>query len=186
MPNAIRKMSKEDFSSDHDQILKLYINAFSGPPYFEAFQPSEIKAMAMELWFKRNDGLVLCCYDKSANLLKGFFAGYNLALEKGICRIVNGQIECSYKEIFYMAEIAVHPSFRKQGVAFLLVQEALNIRSDIYENFLVRTNTGNQASIRLFQKAGFRHFNGAREIVQQTRTDGKLGEDERLFLTLNI
>lgn len=178
-------ISRLDFLKHSNQIVDLYMAAFSGPPYYEDFQPSDIMAMAENLWFSRQDGLVLCCFDGS-DRLKGFFAGYNLALEEGICQVVNGDLGCSHNEIFYMAEIAVHHHCRKQGIAFALVQDALQTKKCSYSHFLARTNIGNKASIGLFQKAGFRCCNGAREVVKQNRIDGKVGEDERLFLIHHI
>lgn len=143
--------------------IKTYQLAFSAPPYFESFQPDEVRSIFHRL---------------SQNILIfGILKGKVISLAGGY---VSGD-----GRAFFVDELAVTPSEQKKGYGSKTLNEMLRQADQQYPQVTskeLRTSDSeeNRGVVELYQRRGFHPQNGP-ECVVHRRTDGTVGLDTRAY-----
>lgn len=142
-----------------------YQRAFGNPPYDEAFTDAEaVDALQYIL-------------DKNGDLVTGQTNDEVIALAGGFMKA---------RGVYYIEELAVDPRRQGQGLGRrtlrALIEKALDREPTALE---IRTTTRNDKAIGLYSSEGF-VGQPITEVVAQTRQDGKLALDERIYLRKNL
>ncbi|HSW99498.1 MAG TPA: GNAT family N-acetyltransferase [Patescibacteria group bacterium] len=146
-------------------VINTYQRAFGNPPYEEAFTNEEAL------------GAMQSILDRGGDLIVG-------QTDNEIVALAGGYMKAS--DVYYIEELAVDPTKQGRGIGRealrALVGKALDRRPTALE---LRTTTRNDKAIRLYNSEGF-VSQATTEVVPQTRQDGKLRLDERVYLVKNI
>jgi len=148
-------------------LVSLYQNVFGGYPYFEKFEESEVKKTFQD--YLAGNGLIFVLSENNKPI--GFSAGTYLE-------------NCS-PGLFYIAELGIDANYRQQGFGTLLTETLMTQAKTTYESlvaFLIRTTSINQPAISLYTKMGFVIVPSLSQEVIQTRQDGQILSDTRIFL----
>jgi GNAT superfamily N-acetyltransferase len=120
--------------SDFPQLVTLYQNCFAEPPWFEAFDTTELLADFKEI-LSWPDAIFLAC--EIDGRIVGGATGFSVARKRDI-------LECiSYEYItgFYFADIFVNASLRNGGIGKKLVEARLqHARKLGFTHGIVRTS----------------------------------------------
>ncbi len=85
--------------------------------------------------------------------------GFVWVEEGKVVGCVNAQPATSQPAAWLIANVAVHPSFRRQGIALAMMRASLDlIRSQGGTAALLQVDDDNQAAIELYRKMGFTHI----------------------------
>ena len=145
--------------------VNTYQRAFGNPPYEEAFTDEEAL------------GALQFILDQGGDLMVGQADNEVIALAGGYMKA---------NDVYYIEELAVDPTKQGRGIGReslrALIGKALDREPTALE---IRTTTRNDKAIRLYSSEGF-VSQAVTEVVSQTRQDGKLGLDERVYLVKNI
>ena len=145
--------------------VNTYQRAFANPPYQEAFTDGEAYDALQYI------------LDKDGDLVMGKTTDNVIALAGGFMKSGN---------VYYIEELAVDPESQGQGlgrrVLKALIDKAVERKPVALE---IRTTKRNDKAIGLYDSDGF-VGQAVDEVVAQTRQDGKLGLDERVYLLKNI
>lgn len=148
-----------------DSAIETYKTAFAEPPYEEAFTDNEARE-ALQYILDRDGDLVLGGIDDDVVALAG------------------GYMKSS--NVYYIEELAVGPRSQGQGIGRgvlrVLMNEALRREPAALE---IRTTSRNDRAIGLYSSEGFAR-EPVTEVVAQTRQDGRLALDERVYLRKDI
>ena len=147
-------------------LIQLYQGVFADYPYFEKFTPEEVKQIFRE--YLSGGGLIFILMNNQE--LIGFAAGTYLE-------------NCS-PGFFYIADLGVKKEHRRQGKGILLIQTLMSWAQEMYPNltaFLLRTTIRNQPAINLYTKLGFSEIPNLYQEAVQTRQNGQLQSDTRIF-----
>ncbi len=140
----------------------VYQRAFADPPYGEAFTDEEAEAALQYV------------LDKGGDLMFGKADNEVVALAGGYMK-PDG--------VYYIEELAVTPSKQGQGMGRQALKALMVEAANQYlEAFEIRTTILNEKAIQLYCSEGFQS-EGVTEIVAQTRQDGAIGLDERVYLS---
>lgn len=145
--------------------VNTYQRAFANPPYEEAFTDSEaFDALQYIL-------------DENGDLVLGSTEDEVVALAGGYMKAAN---------LYYIEELAVDPDRQGRGIGRqvlrALIGKALSREPDALE---IRTTARNDKAIGLYGSEGF-VTEAVTEVVAQTRQDGRLALDERVYLLKNL
>ena len=148
-----------------NSAIQTYQRAFARPPYQEAFTDSEAYDALRYILDQEGDLVVGQIKDEVVSLAGGYM---------------------KFSDVYYIEELAVSPSRQGQGLGrrtlSALIEKALIREPQALE---IRTTARNDKAIGLYVSEGFRP-QAVTEVVAQTRQDGKLGLDERVYLLKNI
>lgn len=156
-------------------LIELYQAVFADPPYEEKFTPEEVKSF-FELYFLQ--GVLMLARESAQNVI-GFAASIPLVLEEEIARIAEN-FGIDPEAVWYFADLGVNHEYRRQKIAQSLVQAL--IAETPADTLLMRTSENNIASQRVNQGVGFEIIEGMEQLVDQTRQDGTVKADRRIFL----
>jgi len=142
-----------------------YQKAFGNTPYEEAFTDEEATD-ALQYILDKGGDLVAGQADDEVIALAGDY------MKPG--------------DVYYIEELAVNPRRQGQGLGRrtlrVLIEKALDREPAALE---IRTTTRNDKAIGLYSSEGF-VGQAITEVVAQTRQDGKLALDERVYLRKNL
>lgn len=145
--------------------VSTYQKAFGNPPYEEAFTDEEATDALQYILDKNGDVIVGQTDDEIVALAGGYMKAGG---------------------IYYIEELAVDPRRQGQGLGRrtlrALIEKALDREPNALE---IRTTTRNDKAIGLYGSEGFAS-QAITEVVAQTRQDGKLALDERVYLRKNF
>jgi histidine racemase len=156
-------------------LTKLYKDIFSQPPYYEIFDDNQVGDIFLE-YFK-NGKIFLA---KSEEKIIGFGALVPLTQEPELVTLLaSSNIDIS--NTWYMADLGINPIDRRKGLGRLLVQKRIDAAPD-NSTIIMRTSVNNFASQSLYKSLGFKQIPDAYQDVINTRTDGTIQTDKRIFL----
>lgn len=145
--------------------VSTYRRAFAEPPYEEAFTDEEALD-ALQFILNQKGDLVLGQADNEVIALAG---GYMKS-----------------DELYYIEELAVDPIKQGRGIGREALRAIISQSLDREPTALeIRTASRNEKAIGLYSSEGF-IIQAITEVVSQTRQDGKIGLDERVYLVKNI
>lgn len=148
-----------------DSVIDTYQRAFASPPYEEAFTDDEAREALQYI------------LDKDGDLVLGITGNEVSALAGGYMKSGN---------VYYIEELAVEPSRQGRGIGKgvlrVLINEALRREPGCLE---IRTTSRNDRAIGLYDSEGFTR-EAVTEVVAQTRQDGRLALDERIYLRKDL
>lgn len=170
----IATQEKLDQALNDQNLIKLYQDIFSQPPYNENFSSEDVS-----IFFKEyvDDGKLFLAFDQGKVI--GF--GASLPIEsvsqiKKIIEDVGGETE----NCWYMADLGVEEAYRGKKIALTLVQKRIDATPE-GSKILMRTSVDNIASQSLYRSLGFKDVPGAFEYVASPKLNGEYS-DKRLFL----
>ena len=177
---TFHKVSEEEADIHHPifaQLIILYINIFAEPPYNECFSQETVEE---EFCHYIKNGILF--YALADDHVIGFL-GVTRGMEN--CR-KDIKKELSNVGVFsdtdlYLADLAVAKKFRRQKIGSSLMDKMMTQYP--HENMYLRTSAvrGNEKVIAFYQKLGFNIIE-KRERVENTRTNGSIDYDERLYM----
>lgn len=145
--------------------VNTYQRAFGNPPYEEKFTDEEVLGALQFILDQDGDLLVGQANDEVIALAGGYIKGGG---------------------VYYIEELAVDPMIQGRGIGREMLRALIGKALDRDPTALeIRTTTHNDRAIGLYSSEGF-VSQAATEVVSQTRQDGKLGLDERVYLVKNI
>ena len=143
----VRQMRDDDIAP----IAKLYISAFSEPPWNEKWAINDV---IRDITHARSQEHPIMLVAVSGDTPVGFTWGYSLRSRD--FPFLEGQISA---RSMYVDEIAVCNEFRKQGLGTLLCTNLINMARHIdFEEVVLRTDLRNNSSMKLFSSLGFREI----------------------------
>lgn len=136
------------------ELAKIYVEAFSGAPWFESWEES---LAALQISNYLSDGIL-----KIERSNEGKSLGFGIALPfesySGSQEIMErGLLEpAKAPSILYIAELCTKSEARGRGICTKIVSEMIKeAERRGYSALITRTRTDNQNMIRIFKKAGF-------------------------------
>lgn len=156
-------------------LPELYAEVFSEPPYSELFTKEEVVSLFRE--YLSQEGLIFIAKD-TAGLITGF--GVAIPLSRSSVKDVPG-IATLPENSWYMADLGVRNSERRQGIAKSLVLARLAAipKGDMV---VMRTAKNNEPSQNLYTSLGF-EVQQFTQTVTQLRENQQVESDERIFMT---
>lgn len=148
-------------------FVKVYKEAFGGPPYYEVYQDREVIDKVWNLHLQ--DGKVILA--KDGEKIVGFVCA--LPLLKSPLEIQlflrekqkEGKFPVNFEDCWYISELGVLLSYRRKGIGTLLVGECLGyIRKKGAHFYVMRTAALNSNSLMLFKKIGALQIPGAQDV----------------------
>jgi GNAT superfamily N-acetyltransferase len=131
----IIKLNKNTSKEIINQLVKLYINCFAEPPWYELFIQEEVNANFWEILILKNN-IILAATDHYDQII-GATIYFPLCNKNEVLDVVGKK----YKSAIYCAELFVHKDKRKHGVASALVGEAHEIAIEMgYKQVILRTS----------------------------------------------
>ncbi|MEO8581978.1 MAG: GNAT family N-acetyltransferase [Patescibacteria group bacterium] len=171
-----RVMTAEELNEAFNKgLIELYQAVFADPPYEEKFTPEEVKDV-LQLYFMQ--GVLMLCREDAQSVI-GFSASVPLVLEQEIATIAQN-FDIDPETVWYFADLGVSKEHRRKKIAQSLVVALLG--ETPVDTLLMRTSENNIASQRVNQSVGFEIIDGMEQHVQQTRQNGEVESDRRIFL----
>ena len=158
-------------STDISNFTRLYKEAFGGPPYFETYSDKEV---IDEIWTPHIErGVVVLAYDDDNGAIIGF--GCAIPLIHAPTDVqdflksswMQGDLpeELLPTKTWYMSELGVATTHRKQGVAYKLVRDRLISASHSGANHYVMRTAATQSNSRhLYERAGAEQLGRKQDI----------------------
>ena len=161
-------------------LYDLYDLCFSVAPYFEDIPVDTVRSSFEQF---RAEGVLFLCFDDE--IIVGFSGAIPLSCQKDVYGIVKDHITDADK-YWYHSEIGTHPEYRGKGIASTLLKNML-VKAPS-QCVVMRTNEGNEGSMALHRKFGFKMltFSDETPITQEvfvSRKSGELMPDTRIFMT---
>ncbi|MEA3355563.1 MAG: GNAT family N-acetyltransferase [Patescibacteria group bacterium] len=154
-------------------FVSLYQDVFSEEPYFEYFSDQEVKSIFTD--YLNQGGLIFTATENDQ--IVGF--GAAIPIKKSSLVNVDG-IKSLPDNTWYMAELGVKKSIRRQGLAKDLIQSRFKaMPKNSY--VVMRTTKDNPASRSLYKKLGFQLLNLTQDVAQK-RTGDQAEKDQRIFM----
>ena len=142
--------------------IEVYQAAFAREPYWESFSDEAVKKVFGDI------------LDKNGDLIFGLKQERTISLTAGY-QTPNGN--------YYFDELAVHPDEQGKGYGKTTLEALLDIaEKKNYPRLELRTNIKNVRAQNLYKSKGFEAQYGV-EAVAQLRLTGKIGLDERVYLS---
>ena len=171
----------EDETGEHhpifSQLIDLYIKIFAEPPYNERFFPENVKKEFRH--YVKNGTLFYALVNEQVVGLLGVTRGMEHCQEE-IKKELNS-FGINTETDLYLADLAVSKEFRRKKIGSSLMDKM--ILKYPCRNMYLRTSAvkENIKVIAFYQKLGFEVME-KREQVKNTRTDGSIYCDERLYM----
>jgi GNAT superfamily N-acetyltransferase len=148
-------------TSDIKAFIEVYKEAFGGPPYFEHYTDEEVLE---EVWEPHiTHGRVVLARDTETDEVIGFGCAIPLAKAPGDIQEflascwMQGELSEEFvpNRTWYMSEMGVRESYRKQGVAYQLVRDRLlSVSHAGGTHYVMRTAAEGSNSRHLYEKVG--------------------------------
>lgn len=179
--DIIRLHNKEEALQYRTSFVGAYQSIFAEPPYSERFYPMEAAAI-----FDKNlqtpENITLLAVIKES--VVGFAFGVPVSSSKAITSKLRGLIPLQHT--FYLAELGILESHRRQGIGRALTQWRLNlIDESSYNDVVLRTSVVKDSSYQLYRSMDFDDM-GVYTEISSRRTDGMVRSDRRLFLSRQL
>lgn len=156
-------------------LVRLYKQVFSDAPYFEEFTDKEVIEYYDDYF---RNGLVSIARDEQQII--GFAATVALSAEQEIGEL-SKKFGINPDTTSYFAELATTKELRRRGIGERMCQGQLK-KMPRGSTILVRTAADNFIAQSLYKKLGFQEVIGMKQDVSQTRIDGTVQIDKRVFL----
>jgi len=156
-------------------LVELYQEVFADPPYEEKFRLEEVQDI-FQLYFMQ--GVLMLCREDAQSVI-GFSASVPLVLEQEIATIAQN-FGIDPDTVWYFADLGVSKKHRRKKIAQSLVIALLG--ETPVGTLIMRTSENNIASQRVNQGVGFEIIDGMEQHVEQTRQNGEVQADRRIFL----
>ncbi|HEU0051343.1 MAG TPA: GNAT family N-acetyltransferase [Patescibacteria group bacterium] len=168
-------------SSDIDNLIVLYQACFAEPPWFESFDPKALTAKFTEAasW---PDAVFLVAAQR--NEVVGGTIGFDFSRKTDLASLIQTKI----KPCFYLSELFVAASMRRQGIADALMRERfIRARGNGYIKAVVRTSI-NQPIIRsIYERLSFQVVATQEvESIKMVNRAPVMARDQRIILAGNI
>jgi len=157
-------------------LLSLYTEIFAEPPHYEKFTDESV--ISLFEYYHRTGRVFLA---KKEREIVGFATSVPLSDKPDIINLAKCFIE-NVHNYWYIAEIGVKKSCRRQGIAkHLTIKEMLHIPSGAA--LLVRMIETNMPSIKLHEFLGFAEVPNMKQTMKHERICENIPEtDTRIFL----
>ena len=169
-----------NYSNIKQQFMALYIDVFSGYPYFESFSKEEVSDMFDS--YSKSDSCLYCAIQE--NLLIGFGAGTPLKnCLTDFKNIVKKHLDIDIEECYYNADVAVLKHCRNQGIGTKLIELRINeATANGFKYMVVRTIKEGSFSKEIYQRHGFLILNET-QLIKHDRVHDTIPDiDERIIL----
>ena len=160
-------------------LVNLYRQIFSQPPYEEEFSENEVKSFFYDYL---NQGILFLARD--LNSVIGFGAALPLENDSEIAEIAR-VYNIDPVNTWYMADLGVNEEYRKLGMGTKLVEARLKNFSK-GSTVLMRTSENNKDSQNIYRELGFSIVPDMIQKVERQRTDGTIKKDRRIFMKKTI
>ncbi len=177
-----RIVTNSEIDRYRPEIIRIYQEAFAGPPYFESFSGAEVSEILNQLVSGQN---TICCVATIDDNPIGFSGGFGVQEDEDVLGILKNKLSESERiRTFYLAELAVASVYRNRGCGTVLVRSLLEVaREEIgCEAVVTRTQAEGSNAKGIFERTGFQLMddliqnvkswikpNGQRELVTQER-----------------
>lgn len=173
----INKHNATQFAHNIDQAVELYIRIFAEAPYFESFEFQAVKDSFNNFI---DMGLFIIA------MINGLTIGF-ICTTHGIDHKISDELTVQaarnglqLNSDIYISELGVAPEYRNLKIGKKLVEHVLHIY--YYKTTFLRTNLyDNDFVINFYKRLGFEQTTII-ETVQQTRNNGEVKEDERVYM----
>lgn len=174
---VVEKVTKQDELNQLYQggLITLYQDIFSQPPYLESFTANEVQQFFDEYL---QEGLLFVSRDERS--VVGFGAAMPMNKVSSVVEVLRAN-EVNTQNMWYMADLGVAASLRRNGIGKKLVEARLQ-KMPQGSIAVMRTSIENLPSQTLYRSLGFETLPNVRQFVEGTRIDGESYSDERLFM----
>jgi len=165
-----------------DKYCDLYIETWKSAPYFEQFTKEEIVKH-----LDSNKGFLYLLIEVNTDKLIGFVGGRPISYKCDF--FLNDAVKpINMAKGFYIDELGVEESHKKNGWGFMLMQFLIcSASAKGYNQFVLRTHSNHtNPAIGLYYKLGMKPQKTASGKVhgvdtEQMRTNGKIEKDFRVY-----
>lgn len=168
----------EDVERYRECFIGLYVEVFSGAPFYECFTREEVAQTFQELMMQ---GGYLCCVLDRGKLI-AFGTGMPLVQRDSVLQnICKGYFKP--EQAFYNSDVATHSDYRQQGIGSALIEMRIAYALEQgYRYSVFRTNRNGSMSAPIYQKLGFQSMSKT-TWVSQPRSKPDISEmDERMIM----
>ncbi|MBU0998151.1 GNAT family N-acetyltransferase [Patescibacteria group bacterium] len=170
----ITDYDKLEIALNKQDLIQLYKDIFSKPPYYENFSDADVTS-----FFKKylDGGKLFLAYDQGK--VVGFGASQPIKDVPEIEKIIR-DVGVDTTGIWYMADLGVDEKYRGRGIAKKLVQKRIDSAPE-GNKILMRTSVDNVVSQTLYRSLGFKDVPNAFQYVPSPKKEIQI-KDKRLFL----
>ena len=155
----IRRGEEPMFAMYKEEFLDIYQQAFTHFPYDRQYLEMDNEYAWLMSMF--NNVAAICYFATTGKKLVGFMLVAPANYDHKLTAQMRDSLDLS--RIISIAELAVHESFRRQGIStqFLdkFLQDAMNLK---FKAVIVRTNANAQSAQALYSKFGFQPWHSCR------------------------
>lgn len=155
---------------EYDQLVRIYMDCFAEHPWYEKFEPGEVKKDLMELahsW----EGINFIAWKD--DIIAGALFARPLIYAGEVYQFLPKEIDA--EDVMYVAEVFVRRGFRRQGIARTLLGKCLEMAGRCsYTHIMQRTNFDSKM-FPLIEKTGHRLV-GIQEVMSKKVMDGVIVE----------
>lgn len=161
-----------------ENAMELYIEIFSQDPYNEHFEMTQVRCEFEE--YIKHGCFLIAVKERTLVGFLGASIGINHLCSEEFIRNTEKYGKFNYKNDIYISELGVSNKHRGLRIGTNLVNTFMEIYK--YKGIFLRTGVNNNENvIKMYEKRGF-CITDMREIVKNMRMDGKISEDERLYM----
>lgn len=157
------------------KLIQLYQECFSDPPYEELFSEEEVASYMKDYL---DTGVLIVCQSTDGTIV-GFAASVPLTQEPEIGKLAES-FDFNSNQDWYFADLGASKLLRRHGIGSSLTSELINLTPA--QKIVMRTSEFNFASQKCNQSVGFKLIPGMVQEVSQTRQNGEIRRDRRIFL----
>lgn len=160
-----------------DDLLKIYKQAFSEPPWNEVFRREEILEWFSEMMLCSGK-IVLAIYFEN-ELVGGTFC-VNSDLEHDVWKYLPADIK--KQEVIYLAESFINPMYQRKGLGKRLHNQRLELAREQGYKYALQRTSEESGMFPLIQRTDFKEI-GRQIVVSCKKIDGVIREypDERII-----
>ena len=166
-----------------DGLREVYRLSFAEPPWEEEFGDQEIDEILLE-GFRHPESQLFVA--RKGKRVVAFGIGFPLNYHHKVAEHLSGCPDFDNAKAMYMADVAVHPDFRGQGLGQLMIDTRLRNLPDWCESVVMRTAREGSKSKPIYEKRNFNVLVGWDQLVMSKRLDGTERTDPRIFLHCRV
>lgn len=171
-----------------EDLIALYQEAFSRPPYFEAFTKKEVGEIMKDLLGEAGSN---CLVAFSNDQLVGFCGGFRADRDEEVARSLGPADDIDSENTFYLAELAVKEEYCQFGCGTELVKALLDREyfRNAFSTIVTRTPAQNANALKIYERTGFVRLP---DLTQKVKTwvsyngTRKREVQERIFLARKL